>query len=96
MENTAPVIGLLISIVGIISAISYKFYRDSTKDHRTSGFDKGKLETTIEFIKGELKQLYKVIQNIEEDIEEGHIDYDSIQKQIADIRERMARMEGPQ
>jgi len=96
MEQPAQVIGLLISIVGVISAISYKFYRDSKKDNTSSGFDKGKLETTVGFLKEELKQVNKVIYNIENDIEKGHMDYDSIQKQIADIRERIARMEGPQ
>jgi len=96
MDESIPVIGILTSIVGIISAISYKFYRDSKKDHTVSGFDKGKLETTIEFLKGELKQVNKLTQQIEDDIEKGHMDYDSVQKQIADIRERIARMEGPQ
>jgi len=96
IDESIPVIGLLTSIVGIISAISYKFYRDSKKDHTISAFDKGKLETTVEFLKGELKQLHKLIQNIENDMEKGHMDYDSVQKQISDIRERIARMEGPQ
>lgn len=96
MEEQIPVIGILISILGIISAISYKFYRDSKKDHTISGFNKGKFETTIEFLKEEIKHVNKLIYDIENDIEKGQLDYDSIQKQIADIRERIARMEGPQ
>jgi len=96
MESTEPVIGLFITILGILSALSYKFYRDSKKDNQTSGFDQGKTETTIKHLKEELEQVNKVIQNIENDIEKGHMDNDSTQKQIADIRERLARMEGPQ
>lgn len=96
MENSTPLIGLLISILGIVSVLSYKFYRDSKKDNTSSGFDKGKLEATTQYLKDELSELNKVIKNIEDDIEKGHMDYDSIQKQIADIRERVARIEGPQ
>jgi len=90
-----PVLGLLISVIGIISAISYKFYRDTRKDHNILGFDKGKLETTVKFLKEELVQLNTLIVNIKDDIEKSHMDYDTIQNQMTDIRERIARMEGP-
>jgi len=94
-EEFTPIMGLLISIVGIVSAISYKFYRDSKKDNNTLGFDRGKLETTVKFLKDELTKLNILILHIEEDVEKSHMDYDTIQKQMTDIRERIARMEGP-
>jgi len=95
LSESAPIIGILVTIVGIISAISYKFYHDSKADHTVSGFDKGKIETKMEYFKDELIHVKQLIQSIEDDVERGHLDYDSIQKQIADIRERMARVEGP-
>jgi len=95
MTEYLPIIGLLISIVGIVSAISYKFYRDTRKDNSKSGFDKGKLETIIEFLKENIKDVENSMKNFQDDIEKGHMDYDSMQKQIGDIRERLARMEGP-
>jgi len=94
MSESAPAIALLISIISIISAISYKFYRDSKKDHTMSGFDKGQLKTKMEHLKEELTHVKQLIQNIEDDVERGHMDYDSIQKQIADIRVNLARLEG--
>jgi len=96
IDESIPVIGLLASIVGIISAISYKFYRDSKKDHTISGFDKGIIETKMTYFKDELGNIKQLIQNIQDDVEYGRINFDSTQKQIADIRERIARMEGPQ
>jgi len=95
MPESTPLIGLLISIMGVISIISYKFYRDSKKDYTMSGFDKGKIETSMTYFKDELVHVKQLIQDIVNDVEKGHIDYDSIQKQIADIRERLARVEGP-
>lgn len=95
MTEHIPIIGMLVAILGIVSAISYKFYRDSTKDHTVSGYDKGKVETSIEYLKDGLIHVEQLIQNIEDDVEKGHLDYDSFQKQIADIRERLARVEGP-
>ncbi len=96
MVETIPTIGVLLSIIGIISAISYKFYRESKKENTESGYDKGTIETKMVYFKDELTNVKQLIQNIEEDVEQGHMDYDSVQKQIADIRERMARVEGPQ
>jgi len=96
MVESIPTIGLLISIIGIISAISYKFYRDSKKENTKSGYDKGTIETKMTYFKDELTNVKQLIQNIEDDVEQGHINYDSVQKQIADIRERLARVEGPQ
>jgi len=94
--NVLPITGLIISVLSILSALSYKFYRDSKKDNTKKGFDQGKTSTIIQHLKEELEQVNHVIENIENDVEKGHMDYDSIQKQITDIRERLARLEGPQ
>lgn len=105
MVDTFPILGLIVGVSGIVIGILYKFYRDSKKDNINSGFNKGKIDTTIELLKEEIHYTHKKLQDIEEDIEKGHMDYDSIQKQIAnirerlqkqiaDIRERLARIEG--
>jgi len=96
MAEILSILGLLIAVGGIVTGVSYKFYRDSKKDNSIYGFDKGKAEATDDFIIIELKHVQKQIQDMRDDIEHGHMDYDSMQKQIADIRERLARWEGPQ
>ena len=95
MVEILSTIAVMVGILGVIIGITYKFYRDSKKDNTNTGFSKGKIESTINYIKEELTQITHQIQNIEGDIEKGHVDYDSIQKQIASIRERLARIEGP-
>jgi len=95
MENSTPLIGLLVSILGIVSALSYKFYRDSKKDNTSSGFDKGKLETNIKYLQSEVIELHDILKDMQNDIEKGHLDNDSTLKRMADMGERLARLEGP-
>jgi len=90
-----PILGIILTIIGIISAISVRLYLSNRAKNTVSDIDKGVMDTEIEHFKEELSNFKKDIEVIEEEIQKNHLDYDSIQLQIADLRERLARIEGP-
>jgi len=94
-EHLVSIFGIIISIIGIIVAVSFKLYLSNRNKNTILDIDKGKIDTEIEHFKEELTEFKKNIENIEEDIQKNHLDYDAIQLQIADLRERLARIEGP-
>jgi len=65
-----------------------------------------KIETEIKNIYTKLEEIDHILDNMDEDIQKNHLNYDAIQqqitdiriatqKQISDLRERLARIEGP-
>lgn len=94
-EHIITIFGVIISITGIITAVGLKLYLSNRTKNTITDIDKGKFDTEIEHFKEELGAFKKDVENIEEDIQKNHLDYDAIQRQIADLRERLARIEGP-
>lgn len=90
MEPTI-LVTLIGSVAGIIVAI-IKF-RPKSQDNNIK-FDQGKIQTEINHFNEELKRITATLNDMDEDIEKNHLQYDSIQKQIADIRVSIARLEG--
>lgn len=90
MDNTI-LVTLIGSVAGIVVAI-IKF-RPKSKDNNIK-FDQGKMCNEINHFKEELKRITITLNDMDEDIEKNHLQYDSIQKQIADIRVSIARLEG--
>ncbi len=93
-EFLLPVIALFVTVIGIISAIAAKFYLASKKENKTENFDKGKIDTQMSHFKEKFDELHKKLDNFEEDIQQGRLEHDSIQKQFADIRDRVGKLEG--
>jgi len=88
-----PVIALLIALVGVAIGL-IKLQRKSIKEDNQENFNQGKMESDIEHIQEELEGFKDRVNEIEEDIQKGHMEYDSVQKQIADLRVAIARLEG--
>jgi len=93
--------GVIASIVGII-VIILKLRTKKTDNEKFP--DQPKIE--IKNIYKKLDEIDHTLENMDEDIQNNHLEYDSIQqqitdirldtqKQIANLRERLARIEGP-
>lgn len=92
--DLTPILTIILTIIGIISAISVRLYLSNRAKNTVSDIDKGVMDTEIEHFKEEFSSFKKDIDVIEEEIQKNHLEYDSIQLQIADLRERLARIEG--
>lgn len=88
--DTTVLVTLIGSVAGIIVAI-IKF-KPKKKDN--VNFDQGKLQTEITHFKEELGRITNTLNDMDDDIQKNHLQYDSIQRQIADIRVSIARLEG--
>lgn len=102
MEELAG--GGIIATIAAIIAIILKFR--TKKTNNMEFHDKTKFETEIKNIYKKLEDIDHILGNMDEDIQKNHLEYDSIQqqitdirletqKQIANLRERLARIEGP-
>jgi len=94
MVELLSIIAVLVTIIGIVVAVALKVWLSSKKEIKSEGFDKGKLESDIEHFKEKFNDLNVKLNNFEEDIQQGRIEHDSIQKQFADIRDRVGKLEG--
>jgi len=94
MTEHFATIAILVTIIGIVVAVAVKLWLSSKKEIKSDGFDKGKLESDIEHFKEKFNDLNLKLNNFEEDIQQGRIEHDSIQKQFADIRDRVGKLEG--
>lgn len=94
-EHIIPIFGVIVSMMGIIAGVSIKVYLNNRTKNTSTDISKGVIDTEIEHFKIELTRFKEDMDTIEEDIQKNHLDYDAIQRQISDIRERLARLEGP-
>ncbi len=94
MTEHFATIAILVTIIGIVVAVAVKLWLSSKKEIKSEGFDKGKLNSDIYHFKEKFSDLNKKLDNFEEDIQQGRIEHDSIQKQFADIRDRVGKLEG--
>lgn len=93
-EHILTVIGFLIVIIGIISGILVKLYLNSRKVNKSEDFNKGKMDEKIGNFTEKFNDIKKKFDDMEEDIQTGRAEHDSIQRQFADIRDRVGKLEG--
>ena len=95
--------GVIASIVAIVAIILKLRTKKSVTVDST---DETKFEIEVKNIYKKLEEIDHILENMDEDIQKNHVEYDSIQKQIteirmatqkqiSDLRERLARIEGP-
>jgi len=92
-QHFIPIFGLFVAIIGIISGIAVKLHLNNKNENKQTHIEKGSMDTEIDHLKEKLNQFEKHMEVLEEDMQNNHLEYDSVQKQIADIRERLARVE---
>lgn len=92
-EHFITIFGLFVAVVGIISGIAVKLHLNNKNENKQTHIQKGSMDTEIDHLKEKLEQFERHIEVLEEDMQNNHAEYDSVQKQIADIRERLARVE---
>jgi peptidoglycan hydrolase CwlO-like protein len=97
----ALVVTVSIFLVGTIITLHFK----SKKENKEINTNKGKTDRDIEHLRDDVIDLKKEIDDIIENVQNGHIDYDSLQKQFSGFKEkyleklgrlgeRIARLEG--
>lgn len=94
-EHIIPIIGIILTIVGIITAVSLRLYLSNRTKNSVSDVTTGVTANELKHINDELDHLHEYIERVEADTVANHKEYDSIQQQIAKLRERLARIEGP-
>lgn len=94
-EHVLTVIGIIVTMGGIILAFSLRLYLSNRTKNTITDVSSGVTANELKHINDELEHLHEYIERVEADTVKNHELYDTIQLQISKLRERLARIEGP-
>lgn len=94
-EHILTVIGIILTMIAIVAAFSLRLYLSNRTKNTVTDVTKGVTQNEIKHINDELNHLHEYIEQVEGATVKNHESYDDIQLQIASLRERLARIEGP-